>query len=263
MQIEPLCEISPTLPASERGIARARLDVDEAPRVRADDAHAVRPAERDAGLATDADQLVLPAPARLVRSRRIPPSKATAARTPSGPRRRRRSSTRSWLTQNGEHVDAVGQVRDRGVAAAAEQGLVPGIDGVDRAREADAVQVLDDRAAHRGSLGGAEHGHGAGVQERVEQDSMRLQVARRPVDGPPHVRRRALIEAEPFLRLAEVAADHVRELLELDLHVGVEGVEVVHGDAGARTCTTCGRARTGGRPGCTARARSRRRRASM
>src|SRR5262245_40488726 len=57
-----------------------------------------------------------------------------------------------------------------------------------------------------------------------------LQVFRRPHDGAPHVRRRARVEAQPFLGLLEVPADDVRELLELHLHGRVERVEVVHAD---------------------------------
>src|ERR1700736_1236568 len=56
----------------------------------------------------------------------------------------------------------------------------------------------------------------------------------RPHDRAPHVRRRTAVEAEAFLGLAEVAADDVGELLELDLDVGVEGVEVVHADHARR-----------------------------
>jgi hypothetical protein len=69
-----------------------------------------------------------------------------------------------------EHVDARGQLLDRSVAAPAEQGLVAGIDGIDLSRESDAVEVLDDGAADRGPLGGAEDGDRAGLQERVEFD---------------------------------------------------------------------------------------------
>src|SRR5437899_12522209 len=61
-----------------------------------------------------------------------------------------------------------------------------------------------------------------------------LQVLRRPVDRAPHVGRRTVIEAEPFLRLLEMAADDVRELLELDAHAGGERVEIVHGDQARR-----------------------------
>src|SRR5439155_667889 len=61
-----------------------------------------------------------------------------------------------------------------------------------------------------------------------------LEIFRRVVHRPPHVRRWALIEAEPLFRLLEVAADDVRELLELDAHVWIERVEVVHGDETAR-----------------------------
>jgi hypothetical protein len=48
-----------------RGIAE-RVQIDEAPLVGADDAHAVGPAEGDAGLPTDGHQLVLAATARVV-----------------------------------------------------------------------------------------------------------------------------------------------------------------------------------------------------
>src|SRR5881628_1796826 len=57
-----------------------------------------------------------------------------------------------------------------------------------------------------------------------------LEVLRRHHDGAPHVRRRTRVPPEPFLRLPEVAAHHVRELLELHLHGGIEGVEVIDAD---------------------------------
>src|SRR5437867_7377501 len=56
---------------------------------------------------------------------------------------------------------------------------------------------------------------------------LRSEILRRHHDGAPHVRRGAGIPAEAFLRLPEVAAHHVRELLELHLHGGIERVEVV------------------------------------
>src|SRR5437870_3444862 len=55
-----------------------------------------------------------------------------------------------------------------------------------------------------------------------------LQVARRPVDRAPHVRGRAVVEAQAFFRLLEMPADDVRELFELDIQVRIEGVEVIH-----------------------------------
>src|SRR5262245_52764081 len=61
-----------------------------------------------------------------------------------------------------------------------------------------------------------------------------LQVLRRVIHRPPHVRGWTLIESEPFLRLPEVTTDDVRELLELDLHVRIERVEIIHGDEAAR-----------------------------
>jgi hypothetical protein len=38
------------------------------------------------------------------------------------------------------------------------------------ARKLDAVEIFDDRTAHRRSLGGAEHRDRARLQERVELD---------------------------------------------------------------------------------------------
>src|ERR1700760_770758 len=53
---------------------------------------------------------------------------------------------------------------------------------------------------------------------------------RRPHDGAPHVGGRAVVPAEPFLRLFEVAAGDVLELIEVDLGVRIEGVDVVDAD---------------------------------
>jgi hypothetical protein len=69
-----------------------------------------------------------------------------------------------------EHVDARRQRFDGGVAAEPEQRLIAWIDRVDVAGEPDALEVLDDGAADRGPLGGAEYGDGARLEERVEVD---------------------------------------------------------------------------------------------
>src|SRR5580704_19680673 len=58
----------------------------------------------------------------------------------------------------------------------------------------------------------------------------RLEILRRLPQGAPHMRRRAAVEAQALFRLAEVAADDVGEFLQLDMHVGVERIDVVHGD---------------------------------
>jgi 2-keto-4-pentenoate hydratase/2-oxohepta-3-ene-1,7-dioic acid hydratase in catechol pathway len=55
----------------------------------------------------------------------------------------------------------------------------------------------------------------------------RSQEVVRPDHRPPHVRHRGAVEPEAFGRLAEVAADDVLELVDLDLDVGVERVDVV------------------------------------
>jgi hypothetical protein len=59
---------------------------------------------------------------------------------------------------HGEHVDAFGQIGDRGEARAAEELLEPRIDRVDGTGEADPIQALDDHPTGRGTIGGAEHG---------------------------------------------------------------------------------------------------------
>src|SRR5262244_2532525 len=61
-----------------------------------------------------------------------------------------------------------------------------------------------------------------------------LQILRREDDRPPHVRRRARVESESFLRLLEVASHDVGELLELDLHGRIERVEIVDGHEARR-----------------------------
>src|ERR1700740_1491163 len=62
----------------------------------------------------------------------------------------------------------------------------------------------------------------------------RLQVFRRLPERAPHMRARAVVKAEAFFRLAEIAADDVLELLELDMHVGVERVKVMDADHSRR-----------------------------
>jgi 2-phospho-L-lactate guanylyltransferase len=53
---------------------------------------------------------------------------------------------------------------------------------------------------------------------------------RRPDDRPPHVRDRAVVEAEPLCRLSEVAPDDIHEVVQVDHRVRVEGVQVVDRD---------------------------------
>ena len=59
---------------------------------------------------------------------------------------------------------------------------------------------------------------------------MDLQVFRRPDHRPPHMCDRAVVEPEALFRLAEIAADNVSELLKFDMHIGVERIDIVHGD---------------------------------
>src|SRR5205823_11177349 len=51
-----------------------------------------------------------------------------------------------------------------------------------------------------------------------------------PDDRAPHVRDRARIESQPLARLPEMAADDLRERLQRDLGLRIEGVFVVQGD---------------------------------
>src|SRR5580704_17826658 len=66
-----------------------------------------------------------------------------------------------------------------------------------------------------------------------------LQIFRRPDHRPPHMRDRAVVEAEPLVRLAEIAADHIGEFFELDHRVRIERIDVVDRNHPA-TCTICG-----------------------
>src|SRR5580704_3077943 len=61
-----------------------------------------------------------------------------------------------------------------------------------------------------------------------------LQILGRADDRPPHMGDRTVVEAQALLGLAEVAADDVGELVELDMQVGIERVDVVQGDLPAR-----------------------------
>src|SRR5690242_14000949 len=51
------------------------------------------------------------------------------------------------------------------------------------------------------------------------------QKPRRPQDRAPHMRGGRVVEAEPFLRLFEIAADNVDEIVELDLGVRIERID--------------------------------------
>src|SRR5215217_7439817 len=70
---------------------------------------------------------------------------------------------------------------------------------------------------------------GGGLEARAP----RLQVLGRPDDRAPHVRDGAAVEPKPFLGLLEVAADDVREVIDVDDGVRVERVEIVEGDQAA------------------------------
>jgi len=87
--------------------------------VRADDAHAVRPAERNPRLATDGNQLVLAAASRLVALGESGVKRDRGADPlPSGEPEAVEHAL--VVDAEGEHVDTVGQVLDRLVAGPAE-----------------------------------------------------------------------------------------------------------------------------------------------
>ena len=60
---------------------------------------------------------------------------------------------------------------------------------------------------------------------------------------------RGIVKPETFLRLPEVSANHVFEIVDVDHHVRVEGIWIVHRDKPARhvlfvpTCTLVGSAK--------------------
>ena len=52
----------------------------------------------------------------------------------------------------------------------------------------------------------------------------------RPPYGSPHMRHRAIVEAQTFFRLLEMASDNVRKGLPGHLGIRVEGIDIMHGD---------------------------------
>ena len=129
--------------AGEEGGIGEGLDVDEAPRVRADHAHAVGPAQRDPGLPADRHQLLLAPPPLL-------PALGKAAVEDDGGAHASLGGEADVLEHprvvhaDREHVRRLRQVGHRRVAAPAEERLVLGIDGIDGTGEADTIQALDD-----------------------------------------------------------------------------------------------------------------------
>src|SRR5262249_47062904 len=131
--------------------------------------HAVRPGERDARLAADRRQLVLAALSFLTALGKA------AVEDDGGANAALRGHTHLLddarvVDADGEDVDAVGQIGDRGVAGPAEELLVLRIDRVDRTGEAGAVQAFDDHPPGRRTIGGAERGARAGWEERRQME---------------------------------------------------------------------------------------------
>ncbi len=158
--------------AGEQGRIVKRLDVDKAQRVRVHDAHAVGATERDARFAANRRQLLLatlPFVPALGESAVEDDGRADAALRGDP----HLLDDARVVDTHREQVDAVRQIGGRGVTGAAKERLVLRIDRVDGTGEADAVQALDDHPARRGTIGGAEHGHRAGSEERRKVDRAR------------------------------------------------------------------------------------------
>src|SRR5215471_16736949 len=56
----------------------------------------------------------------------------------------------------------------------------------------------------------------------------------RPNHRTPHMGNRGIVKPETFLRLLEVPANHVFEIVDVDRCVRIEGIWIVHGDKPAR-----------------------------
>ena len=141
--------------------------IDEARDVRAHDAHAVRAAERDAGLAADGrDLLLVPAPLG-VRFREAAVEDDGGADATLGHRPHVLEHARV-IDAERQHVDVAGKLGDGRVAPPAEDRVVPRVDRIDRAGEAHGVERLDQRAPDRWTLGGAEDRDRAGTEERIK-----------------------------------------------------------------------------------------------
>src|SRR5437868_11315509 len=61
-----------------------------------------------------------------------------------------------------------------------------------------------------------------------------LEVFRGPYHRAPHMRDGAVVKAQALFLLTEVTADHIGEFIELDVHVRVEGIDVVQRNHAAR-----------------------------
>src|SRR5262245_30662451 len=60
------------------------------------------------------------------------------------------------------------------------------------------------------------------------------QEPRWPHHSAPHMRGRAVVEAQPFLWLLEVAADDVDEVVEVYLRVRIERIDIIERDQSRR-----------------------------
>src|SRR6202040_1385587 len=56
----------------------------------------------------------------------------------------------------------------------------------------------------------------------------------RPNHRAPHMGNRGIVESQTFLRLSEVSADDVFEIVEVDHDVWVEGIDIIHRDKPCR-----------------------------
>src|SRR5665213_644927 len=97
-------------------------------------------------------------------------------------------------------------------------------DRFDHGRARDDIVIVNTRLTGVPRLG-----RGASSASNRTRRSLSKRVAGSD-QRAPHMRRWRVVVAEAFLRLFEMTADDVLELIHGDDHIGIEGIEVVHAD---------------------------------
>ncbi len=145
----------------------ADLKIGSAPSMRADDPHAVRPAQRDARFATEADNLGLrvPSPIAGLPEPAAEDDRRPCPRTGQLPESRERAFGRDAKghdvrgRRQGSQIRITGKLIDR---------FVTRIDRVDRSRKAETAQRVDDIPPNRRFRRCADHRYGTRCKKRIQ-----------------------------------------------------------------------------------------------
>jgi len=184
------------------------LQVGGAAMMRAEDAHAVGAAQRDAAFAAEIGNFALQKTALLVlfgKTAVVDDGRLDAALC------RRGKGVANPRMADAEHrnVRRLGQIGKARIAGMAEDARIGRIDREDRAGEADPIERGDDPAPDRRLFRGADNGDRAGLKQRCERH--RLRSAEAPAGGnrraAPRIGRPAFVGGGE----AHIADQHVRK----------------------------------------------------